>query len=91
MRSVRDDYFRRLLRDAEAQGCRVERTAGGHIKVMLPNGGMVVTAGSPSDKRGMKNFESALKRNGIVKLEKKQPREVPDGSENRDRAEYRKQ
>lgn len=54
---------RELRRLAKRLGLRVDRTSGSHFRLLDALGGVVaVTAGTPSDHRGMKNLEADLKR-----------------------------
>lgn len=56
---------RPLLRELLAAGCRVTKTARGHIRVTTPRGKMLVTAGTPSDWRAWRNFLADLRRAGV--------------------------
>lgn len=57
-----------LTRLAKAQGWRVERTNGGHIKFVPfdKSKDIVVTGGTPGDWRRSKKLRSDLRRQGLV-------------------------
>ena len=54
--------LKQVLRQAEAQGWRVQPTRGGHWKLTHPGGGIVVTSSSPSDHRALANVRAQLRR-----------------------------
>lgn len=54
-------FVRALLK----QGCTVERTGGGHLKVTTPGGEMVYTGSTPSDLRSWLNARARLRRAGV--------------------------
>jgi len=55
-----------LLRQAEAAGCTIRRNKrGGHVKVLVPGGPMIVLSASPSDWRGLLNARAAFRRAGL--------------------------
>jgi predicted RNA binding protein YcfA (HicA-like mRNA interferase family) len=60
-----DPEIAKLIKAAEAHGCTVEQTKGGHWKVKVPGAGIVVLASTPSDKRGTKNARSRLRQMGV--------------------------
>jgi predicted RNA binding protein YcfA (HicA-like mRNA interferase family) len=55
--------LKQLLRAAEARGWRVELTRrGGHVRLVHPDGPVVVAASTPSDFRALANLRSMLRR-----------------------------
>jgi hypothetical protein len=57
--------YRSLFRLAEAQGWEHTRTGKDHHKFVSPSGEIVVTSGTPSDRRALDNFRAQLKRHGL--------------------------
>ena len=55
--SVRD-----VVRRAEEQGWRAERTSGGHLKFKHECGAVVFGAATPSDHRSIKNLVAMMSR-----------------------------
>jgi hypothetical protein len=55
-----------ILRAANAQGCRVERTKRNHWKIFIPEGELVVVPGMPSDHRSLRDVIVRLRRAGII-------------------------
>ena len=43
-------------------GIKVELSKGGHYRVFIPGGKIVVTASTPSDHRGQLNFRAEIRR-----------------------------
>jgi predicted RNA binding protein YcfA (HicA-like mRNA interferase family) len=70
---MKSKEIQELIKLAETQGWRVEKSNGGHYKWMSPTGKMVITSATPSDKRAFANIQSDLRRYGLV-LVKKNPR-----------------
>lgn len=63
--AVTSKAWQRALADLIARECpdaRVERTAGGHVRIVMGNGRCVVTSGSPSDWRALLNTRAQLRR-----------------------------
>lgn len=59
--------MKRLLAQAEAAGCRIVPTNGGHVSIYCPDGKTIVTAAStPSDHRSIKNTVALLRRAGVT-------------------------
>lgn len=54
-----------LFKLAKAQGWRIDRTTGGHWRLESPQKQVVITSGTPSDFRAVKNFRGQLKRAGL--------------------------
>jgi predicted RNA binding protein YcfA (HicA-like mRNA interferase family) len=55
--------LKELLRAAEARGWRVDATRrGGHVRLVHPDGGVVVASGTPSDRRALANLKAMLRR-----------------------------
>ena len=55
--------FDQVLKKAERQGFRIERTGkGGKVKIYCPDGGIVFASATPSDSRAVRNLEADLKR-----------------------------
>lgn len=63
--------MRTLVSLAKEQGWTVSRTKRGHFRFVSPSGETLVTGGTPSDWRQMKNFVSDLKRRGLSINKKK--------------------
>lgn len=59
--------LRVIERTARKQGWIVELTRSGHIKFVPPDPGTpaLVTAGTPSDRRGLRNLRADLRRRGL--------------------------
>jgi predicted RNA binding protein YcfA (HicA-like mRNA interferase family) len=53
-----------LLKKAEKQGWRVNRTKGDHYKWVSPEGQIVFSAQTPSDSRAIKNIIRDLAKKG---------------------------
>ena len=51
-----------LLREARGRGWRVERTARSHWRLRHPSGAVVVTSGTPSCPRALRNVAADLRR-----------------------------
>jgi predicted RNA binding protein YcfA (HicA-like mRNA interferase family) len=58
---VRHDLAK-LLRQASACGWQLSRTRGGHWLLRHPSGAVVVTSGSPSDWRTLRNTRAQMRR-----------------------------
>jgi hypothetical protein len=72
-----DGFLRTVLDQCVAQGCAVDKTTRGHIRVRLPNGGQVVTSGTPSDYRATRNFVGDLRRRGLnLRIEEPSPKQA---------------
>jgi predicted RNA binding protein YcfA (HicA-like mRNA interferase family) len=55
--------LKELLRAAEARGWQLELTRrGGHVRLVHPDGGVVVASGTPSDRRALANLKAMLRR-----------------------------
>jgi predicted RNA binding protein YcfA (HicA-like mRNA interferase family) len=52
----------RLIDEVVASGWLVERTRGGHHRLVAPAGQIVIAAGTPSDPRALMNMRSRIKR-----------------------------
>lgn len=63
----RDGYFRRLVASCRQQGWRVERTRRLHWRFVppRPDAQIVITAGTPSDRRALLNLRADLRRAGL--------------------------
>ena len=59
--------MRALLAELEAQGWRVKRTSGNHIKCIPPDrdAEIVILPSTPSDHRAMANAMAKLRRSGF--------------------------
>lgn len=59
--------FSELRRLAKQQGWRVEPTKGSHWRFIPPDPTQrqVITAGTPSDRRALRNIAADLKRSGL--------------------------
>jgi predicted RNA binding protein YcfA (HicA-like mRNA interferase family) len=65
MASVKKE-LKEIVKSAENQGWRVERTKKGHLKFLAPDHeNIVVAAGTPSDHRALTNLVSRLRRFGF--------------------------
>jgi predicted RNA binding protein YcfA (HicA-like mRNA interferase family) len=60
-----------LISQAETQGWRVERTKGGHLRWVAPNGKVVFSAYSASDPRSLLNHKRQLRIAGFIQVKKK--------------------
>jgi hypothetical protein len=59
--------FSALVKEAEGQGWRVQRTKKGHWRLLAPDGvGIVIAAGTPSDRRGFDNTVASMRRYGFI-------------------------
>lgn len=63
--------FRQLIKKAEAQGWQVGQTNGGHLRWVSPEGKVVFSAFSPSDRRAVHNVERELKLKGFILIKQK--------------------
>ena len=65
---TRRNELREIEDAAREAGWTVSRTARGHVRFVPPdpNGKIVITAGSPSDIRGLRNLRAQLKRQGLA-------------------------
>lgn len=68
MQTASDGLFRRIRDAAIAQGWRVDKTAKHHWRFLPPVLSLpaVVTSGTPSDFRAVRNFLAAMRRSGLV-------------------------
>lgn len=57
--------FRILARHAEAAGWSIELTRNNHLRWRSPDGAVVFSALSPSDRRAVRNVEKELRRAGL--------------------------
>lgn len=57
--------LRTLAQHAGQQGWQVHRTSGGHLKWVSPTGDVVVSASTPSERRGMRNLKALLRARGF--------------------------
>lgn len=64
---TRRNELREIEDAARRAGWTVSKTSRGHTRFVPPNphGQIVITAGSPSDIRGLRNLRAALKRQGL--------------------------
>lgn len=46
----------------EFPDCKFELTRKSHIRMILPNGRFVITSGSPSDVRAIRNIRTTIRR-----------------------------
>lgn len=58
-----------ILRQAKAQGVKIVWTNKGHIKMLCPNGGIVISSNTLGDARGLKNLASQLRRHGGIEVQ----------------------
>lgn len=57
--------MKRIVREAEALGWRVERTRNNHLSFFSPDGKHVVhTGGTPQDWRAIRNLQAQIHRYG---------------------------
>lgn len=63
--------FQKLIKEAESQGWEVNRTGGGHLRWVAPDGRVVFSAFSPSDKRALQNTRKELRIKGFVVIQQK--------------------
>ena len=59
-----------LQKEAVSQGWVVNLSNGNHIKWIAPNGKVVFTSNTPSDKRALENMKRDLKSAGLVLIKK---------------------
>lgn len=57
---------KQLLKALKRQGCLVEHTGSGHIRITLPQGDTIILAHSPSDRRAWLNDRARLRRAGVA-------------------------
>ena len=60
--SNRTKELREVIRDAESRGWQAERTGGGHIRLVHPQGGLVFCSDTPSDHRAIANTKAHIAR-----------------------------
>jgi hypothetical protein len=58
--------MRALARQASGQGWVIAWCAGGHLVWRSPTGALVVSSGSPSDRRAVHKLRADLRRAGLV-------------------------
>lgn len=63
-----------VIKEAEREGWTVTATAKNHRRFTSPEGGIVITSGTPSDVRTIRNLTSRLRREGL-ELRERSPRE----------------
>lgn len=62
-----DKDFKKVIKAAEQQGWRCERTRNGHWRLYAPDGKNIVhAAGTPSDRRGLDNTIAKMRQYGFV-------------------------
>lgn len=66
--------FQKLIKEAENQGWEVSRTGGGHLRWMSPEGKVVFSAFSPSDKRALQNTKKELRIKGFAIVQPRKTR-----------------
>lgn len=59
-----------LLNLAVKQGWVVEQRSNNHYKLIAPNGKVVFTSSTPSDRRAIENIKRDLRANGLVIVKK---------------------
>lgn len=57
--------LRKIAAQAREQGWQVEMTRKSHIKFVPPQGELVYSSGTPSDRRAQLNLVSRLRRQGL--------------------------
>jgi hypothetical protein len=84
----RDGYLRQVDRQAIEQGWKIEKLPGGHLRHVPPDRSKpgIVSASTPSDRRGTRNFVAALRRNGLVLPGRRQ--RAQDQGEQREEREF---
>jgi hypothetical protein len=60
-----DDY-QALINEARKAGATVRQSPRGHLKIILPNGNLVVASLSPSDRKAHHNLRAELRRQGLL-------------------------
>jgi hypothetical protein len=63
-----------LLELATQQGWRVEQRNTNHYKLVAPNGKVVFTSSTPSDRRAIENIKRDLRSGGLVIIRKNERR-----------------
>lgn len=63
-----------LAKEAQAQGWSITPTKSSHYKWVSPAGNVVITSGTPSDGRAIKNITRDLKIAGFIEVTNKRRR-----------------
>lgn len=64
-RGIKPDQTRQLIKRAVDQGWTWEQSGGNHIRLRGPNGELVITALTGSDRRGYLNLRALLRQKGL--------------------------
>lgn len=65
-----DKETKQIIKDATNQGWTVTMTNGNHLKWTAPNGKVVFSALTGSDRRGILNLKSQLRIAGFIEIKK---------------------
>jgi hypothetical protein len=60
------EAYRALARTALRLGWTISRHGSGHLRWLSPSGAVITTAGSPSDRRSIRNDRARLRRAGLT-------------------------
>jgi hypothetical protein len=63
-----------LLELASDQGWQIEKRNNNHYKLIAPNGKVVFTSSTPSDRRAIENIKRDLRSGGLVIIRKNERR-----------------
>ena len=66
MSGHRSDMMK-LIKQAESNGCEVERTGSGHWKIVCPNGTRLTASFSPKSPGAYRDTIKALRKEGVLK------------------------
>jgi len=66
--------LRSLLELATQQGWKIERRNTNHYKLVAPNGKVVFTSSTPSDRRAIENIKRDLRSGGLIIIKKNERR-----------------
>jgi hypothetical protein len=72
-RALMKSDLRRIVVAARSRGWSVSYTGTGHLRLLHPNGAVVVAGGTPSDWRAHRNFQADLRRAERRTCEQKWP------------------
>ena len=62
---ITNKAVRDMVRQAVDLGCRAERTNGGHVRILGPDGGIYIMGTTAPGARNTLHLRSALKRMGV--------------------------
>jgi hypothetical protein len=65
-----DKETKQIIKEAKSQGWQIVMTNGNHLKWIAPNGKVVFSALTGSDRRGILNLKSQLRIAGFIEIKK---------------------